>query len=62
MVLHLSCQLSKLGDIVVNVAFFHFKFIELGGGFVVGIRIVPILDEILFKFFCYDLALKSGRF
>ena len=35
---------------MVDIATFHFEFVELGGCLVMGIGIIPVLDEDLFKF------------
>ena len=53
MILCFPCQLCEFGDIVVDITPFHFEFVEFSSGFVMGIRVVPILDEILFEFFPY---------
>ena len=53
MILRFPCQFCELGNVVVNITSFHFEFVEFSGGFVVGIRIVPVLDEILLEFFPY---------
>ena len=61
MVLCFSCQLGELCDIMINVARFHFQFVELCCCFIMGIRIVPILDEILLKFFPH-VYVGGGRY
>ena len=38
---------------MIYIAAFHFEFIEFGSSFVMGICVIPVLDEILFKFLLY---------
>ena len=58
-VLRFSGQLGKFGDIVVDVGPFHFELIQLGCRLIVGVGVVPVLDEILFEFFP-DINVRGG--
>ena len=60
-VLSFSGQFGKLGDVVIDVSSFHFQLVEFGRRFVVGIRVVPILDEVLFEFFP-DIDMRGSRY
>ena len=59
MILRFSCQFCELGDVMVDITSFHLEFIEFSSSFVVGICIVPILDEVLFEFFPY-IDMRQG--
>ena len=42
-------QFGKLCDIMVDVASFHFQFVEFCCCFVISVGIVLVLDKVLFK-------------
>ena len=52
-ILCFSCQFGKFGDVVIDVTPFHLQLVKFGSSFVMGICIIPVLDEILFEFFPY---------
>ena len=59
-ILCFSHQLGKLCDVMVDVACFHLQFVEFRCCFVVSIRVIPILDEVLLKFFPHIYVGRGG--
>ena len=48
-ILRFSGQLGELRDVMIDIASFHFQLVEFRGCFIVGVGVVLILDEVLFK-------------
>ena len=50
LILGLSSEFSKLGDVMANITPFHLQFVQLHCCLIMGIHVGPILDEVLLKF------------